>query len=113
MVQVKGWLCCKVERLQLGLKKSALGQAFQDMDAVQLAAYCIALLAEYVQDSWLAELRELYNVPSSGIRQAQCHELKVVLLVYILTVKDPKSASVSNALRKGIINTCPCVIDPC
>lgn len=43
-----------------------MGQAFQDMDNVQLAAYCIALLAEYVQESWLAELRDIYAVPTSG-----------------------------------------------
>ena len=36
------------------------------MDNVQLAAYCIALLAEYVQESWLAELRDIYAVPTSG-----------------------------------------------
>jgi len=59
-------LCCKVDRLQQGLKESALGQAFQDMDNVQLAAYCIAMLAEYVQESWLAELRDIYAVPTSG-----------------------------------------------
>lgn len=64
--KVKGWLCCKIDRLQQGLKDSALGQAFQDMDNVQLAAYCIALLAEYVQESWLAELRDIYAVPTSG-----------------------------------------------
>ena len=43
-----------------------MGQAFQDMDNVQLAAYCIAMLAEYVQESWLAELRDIYAVPTSG-----------------------------------------------
>ncbi|KAL3131878.1 hypothetical protein ABBQ38_007588 [Trebouxia sp. C0009 RCD-2024] len=64
--KVKGWLCCKVECLQTGLKQSALGQAFQDMDSVQLAAYCIAMLAEFVQEQWLAELRDIYHVPSSG-----------------------------------------------
>ena len=68
-MQVKGWLCCKVESLQTGLKQSALGQAFQDMDGVQLAAYCIAMLAEYVQEQWLAELRDIYQVPSSGSLQ--------------------------------------------
>jgi len=36
------------------------------MDNVQLAAYCIAMLAEYVQESWLAELRDIYAVPTSG-----------------------------------------------
>ena len=65
-VQVKAWLCCKVEKLQQGLRDSALGQAFQDMDGVQLAAYCIAMLAEYVQEPWLAELRAIYQVPTSG-----------------------------------------------
>ena len=30
------------------------------------AAYCIAMLAEYVQESWLAELRDIYAVPTSG-----------------------------------------------
>ena len=64
--QVKGWLCCKLEALQQGLKQSALGQAFQDMDDVQLAAYCIAMLAEYVQEPWLAALRDIYHVPASG-----------------------------------------------
>ena len=56
MMQVTGWLCCKIEALKQGLKQSALGQAFQDMDDVQLAAYCIAMLAEYVQEPWPAEL---------------------------------------------------------
>ena len=69
-IQVRGWLCCKVERLQSGLKQSALGQAFQDMDRVQLAAYCIAMLAEYLQEDWLADLRDIYQVPSSGALHA-------------------------------------------
>lgn len=64
--QVRGWLCCKVERLQVGLKQSALGQAFQEMDSMQLAAYCIAMLAEYLPEQWLAELRDIFQVPSSG-----------------------------------------------
>lgn len=37
------------------------------MDNVQLAAYCIAMLAEYVQEPWLAELRDIYAVPTSGM----------------------------------------------
>ena len=74
VAQVKGWLCCKVEALKQGLKKSALGQAFQDMDDVQLAAYCIAMLAEYVQEPWLAELRDIYQVPTSGIRSCMKHD---------------------------------------
>ena len=72
-MQVRGWLCCKVKRLQDGLRQSALGQAFQDMDDVQLAAYCIALLAEYVQEPWLAEMREIYQVPTSGRLGSLCH----------------------------------------
>lgn len=66
-MQVKAWLCCKVEHLKGGLKQSGLGQAFQHMDDVQLAAYCIAMLAEYVQEHWLAELRNIYQVPNSGM----------------------------------------------
>lgn len=65
-VQVVSWLCCKVKKLQQALKDSASGQAFQGMDDLQLAAYCIALLSEYVQDFWLAKLRELCNVTSQG-----------------------------------------------
>ena len=51
---------------------SALGEPFQDMDGVQLAAYCIAMLAEYVQECWLAELREAYHVPTSGTARQPC-----------------------------------------
>ena len=40
------------------------------MDSVQLAAYCIAMLAEYLQEQWLSELRDIYQVPSSGMLQA-------------------------------------------
>lgn len=69
-IQVKGWLCCKVERLQVGLNQSALGQAFQEMDSMQLAAYCIAMLAEYLPEQWLAELRDIFQVPSSGMLYA-------------------------------------------
>ena len=70
-MQVKAWLCCKVEHLKCGLRQSALGQAFQDMDDVQLAAYCIAMLAEYVQEHWLTELRNIYQVPNSGMLLAK------------------------------------------
>ena len=69
-MQVKGWLCCKVDQLQQGLQSSPLGQAFQDMDKVQLAAYCIAMMAEYVQERWLTCLRDIYEVPGAGISSA-------------------------------------------
>ncbi len=49
------------------------------MDAVQLAAYCIAMFAEYVQEPWLAELRDIYNVPTSGTMQGSCMAVYVQL----------------------------------
>lgn len=74
--QVQAWLCCKVSRLQQALKESSSGVAFQGMDELQLAAYCVAMLAEYVQEQWLTELREVHSVASQGAHLAQ---LKVCL----------------------------------
>lgn len=37
---------------------------------MQLAAYCIALLAEYLPEKWLAELRDVFQVPSPGMLYA-------------------------------------------
>ena len=81
-LQVKGWLCCKLEALQRGLQQSALGQAFRDMDHVQLAAYCFAMLAEYVQEPWLAVLRDIYSVPTSGA-------VAVIIMLLALEVSAP------------------------
>lgn len=60
------WLCCKVDKLQHALKESSSGQAFHGMDEQQLAAYCIALLAEYFQEHWLVELTQKYGISSQG-----------------------------------------------
>ena len=68
--QVVAWLSCKIGKLQQALKESASGQAFQGMDAVQLAAYCIALLSEYLQEHWLEQLRDMYSVATQGIHLA-------------------------------------------
>ena len=51
------------------------------MDSVQLAAYCIAMLAEYLQEQWLAELRDIYQVPSSGMLQAGLSTIDTLALV--------------------------------
>ena len=64
--QVQAWLCCKVSRLQQALQESSSGVAFQGMDELQLEAYCVAMLAEYVQEQWLTELREVQSVASQG-----------------------------------------------
>lgn len=85
--QVRGWLCCKIERLQVGLKQSALAQAFQEMDSMQLAAYCIAMLAEYLPEQWLAELRDIFQVPSSGMLYADSSTTGNLALIVFLAVK--------------------------
>ena len=72
--------------MQSGLKQSALGQAFQDMDSVQLAAYCIAMLEEYLQDQWLAELRDVYQVPSSSMLHAGLSTIGMSTLIVLLVL---------------------------
>lgn len=72
--------------MQSGLKQSALGQAFQDMDSVQLAAYCIAMLAEYLQEQWLADLRDIYQVPSSGTLHADLSAIDMSALIVFLVL---------------------------
>lgn len=37
------------------------------MDELQLAAYSIALLAEYLQEHWLIELRQIYGICNQGV----------------------------------------------